>query len=140
MEKTKKQFNPIWFLIIGIFILVVPSAIYLGFLIPSMKEEYVVLLSSGGCIGGAGTFGATMIPDKTKYGTLYKTASKSFTMLVVVTLIKDFIAQIIGLIAVAVVSYILFIIFKELWSNGKRRRENKELATEITRGITEASK
>ena len=137
---AKRKIKPIVYLLIGIAILVIPSAIYLGFLIPRMSEEYIVLMSSGGVIGGAGMFGTGMIPEKTKYGSLYKTASKSFTLLVVITLVHEFIKQLIGLAAVLVVSYIIFFIFKELWKNGKRAKENSELAEEIARNITEATK
>lgn len=136
----KRKINPILFLIIGIAILIIPGAIYLGFLIPQMSEEYIVLLSSGGVIGGAGMFGTSMITEKTKYGALYKTASKSFTLLVVITLVQEFIGELIGLAAVLIVSYILFVIFKELWKNGKRAKENSELAEEVARTLTKTTK
>lgn len=138
MEKRKMR--PIWWLIIGIAFLIIPAGVYLGFLIPAMRDEYIILMSSGGVIGGAGLFGAEMIPEKTKFGTLYKTASKSFTLLVVITLVKDFLPQILGFIIVVVISYIIFRIFKELWQNGKRERENKELAAEVASGVAEALK
>lgn len=138
--KEKKKFNPIWFLIIGICFLLIPAGIYLGFLIPQMKDEYVILMASGGCIGSGGIAAAQFIPETAKFGTLYKTASKSFSLLIVITLVQDFIPQLIGLAAVLVVSYIIFVIFKELWKNGKRKLENAELAKEITRSINEASK
>lgn len=136
----KQKIKPVWFLVIGIAILIIPTAIYLAFLIPQLKDEYIVLMSSGGVIGGAGMFGTEMIPDDVKYGTIYKTASKSFTLLVVVTLVQEFIKEIIGLAVVVVVSYIIFLIFKELWKNGKRSKENVELAESIARGITENTK
>lgn len=139
MKTSKSKFRPIGYMIFGIMFLLIPSAIYLGFLIPAMKDEYTVLMASGGCIGGAGMFGANMIPDKVKFGTLYKTAAKSFTLLTVITLVKDFIPQIIGLIATAIVSYIIFIIFRELYRNGKRREQSAELAQEITRSVVEAT-
>lgn len=133
------RIKPVYYLLIGIAILVIPTAIYLGFLIPQMKDEYIILISSGGVIGGAGMFGTSMIPDKTKYGTLYKTASKSFTLLVVITLVREFIGQLIGLAAVFVVSYIIFIIFKEKWKHAKRAKENLELAEEVARSVTQTA-
>lgn len=136
----KKPFNPIWFLIIGIAVLIIPTAIYLCFLIPSMKDEYIILMSSGGVVGAGGMFGTEMIPDKTKYGFLYKTASKSFTFLVVITLVKDFIGQILGLIAVLIVSFIVFQLMRSLYKNGKRARENKELATEVAQSVAKSIK
>lgn len=139
-KKQHKPMNPIWFLIIGIFILIVPTAIYMGFLIPTMKEEYQILMASGGAIGSAGLFGANMIPETAKYGTLYKTASKSMTLLVVITLVQEFIKELIGLAAVFVVSYLIFIIMKGLWKDGKRVKENKQLAKEVSRGVIEATK
>ena len=136
----RRKIKPIWFLIIGLIILIVPTAIYLGFLIPRMSEEYIILMSSGGAIGGAGMLGTHVIPEKTKYGALYKTASKSFTLLVVITLIQEFIKQLIGLAAVMVISYIVFLIFKEAWKNARHAQENLELTEEITRSISEALK
>ena len=59
--------HPIWYLIIGIFILVAPTVIYLGFLIPQLTEAYNVLMASGGVIGGAGFYAASKIPEKLKY-------------------------------------------------------------------------
>lgn len=135
-----RKIKPIWFLIIGLVFLIVPSAIYLGFLIPQMADEYIIYMSSGGVIGGAGMFGTAMIPEKTRYGALYKTACKSFTLLVVITLVQEFVKQLIGLAAVFVVSYIIFLIFKELWKNGKRAKEDAELAEEVARGVAQASK
>lgn len=139
-KKQKKPMNPVWFLVIGIVILIVPAAVYLGFLIPQMKDEYIILMSSGGAIGGAGIFGTQMIPDKTRYGMLFKTASKSFTLLVVITLVQEFIKELIGLAAVVIVSYIIFLVMKGLWKDGKRARENKQLAKEVSRGVIEATK
>lgn len=134
-----QRMNPRWYLVIGIAFLIIPTAIYLGFLIPQMKDEYIILMSSGGVVGGAGMFGTGMIPDKTKYGALYKTASKSFTLLVVITLVKDFIGRLIGLAAVFVASYIIFLIFKERWKHGRRAKENSELAEEVARSITQTA-
>ncbi len=136
---NSRKIAPVWFLVMGIAILIIPTGIYLGFLIPQLKDEYIILLSSGGVIGGGGMFGASMIPDKTKYGALYKTASKSFTLLVVITLVREFIAELIGLAAVFIVSYIIFLIFKEIWKNGKRSKENSDLASEVARNITKTT-
>ena len=138
--KEKKKMNPIWFLVIGIFFLIVPAAIYLGFLIPQMSEEYSVLMASGGAVGGAGLFGTEMISEKVKYGALFKTASKSFTLLVVLTLVQDFMNQILGLIAVLIVSYIIFVIMKGLWRDGKQRKQNKQLAADIAQSIASSTK
>lgn len=136
----KKTINPIWFLITGIIFLIIPAAIYLGFLIPQMKEEYIVLMASGGAIGSAGIGACSLIPETAKFGTLYKTASKSFTLLIVITLVQDFIKELIGLIAVLIVSYIIFIVFKELWKDGKAKRQGLIIAREITSNITETTK
>lgn len=135
----KKGINPIWYLILGIAILIIPTVTYLCFLIPKMHDEYIILMSSGGVITGGGMFGASMIPDKVKFGTLYKTAGKAFSLLVGITLVKDFVKPLIGLVAVFIVSFIIFSIMKELWKDGKRKRENQELATEIARGLTEVT-
>lgn len=141
MEKKKKRsIHPIWFLIIGILFLIIPTGIYLGFLIPKMREEYVVLMASGGALGSAGITACSFIPETAKFGTLYKTASKSFTMLVVTTLVKDFVPQLIGLAVVLVISYIIFVVFKELWKNGKQKKQNINLAEEISRSIAETTK
>lgn len=132
--------HPIWFLIIGIFILIVPTVIYLCFLIPKLTEEYNILMASGGVIGGAGLYGTTKIPEKVKYGSLFKLAANSFTILTVLTLVQEFIMELIGLVAVFVVSFIIFQILKEAWKNGRRKKENAELAEEIARSITETTK
>lgn len=138
--KSKKPFNPIWFLIIGIAILIVPSAIYIGFLIPQMSEEYAILMGSGAGIGGTGLFATGFIPETAKYGTLYKTASKSLTLLVVITLVQNFIGQLIGLMAVFAVSYIIFLVMRGLWRDGRRKKQDAQLADQVARSIVEASK
>lgn len=138
MEK-KRTFKPIGFLIIGILFLIVPSAIYLGFLIPKMSEQYIILMSSGAGIGGAGMFGTGMIPETAKFGTLYKTASKALTMLVVITLVQNFIGQLIGLAATFAVSYVIYRIFKEAWKHGRQRTENRILAQEVAGSVVKAS-
>ena len=58
--------HPNWYLVIAIAVLVVPTAVYLAFLIPKLTEEYNVLMASGGVIGGAGYYGAQKIPEKIK--------------------------------------------------------------------------
>lgn len=132
--------RPWTILALAIFILIVPTIIYLCFLIPQLKEEYNVLMVSGGIIGGTGLYGTSKIPEKVKYSGLFKTASTAFTLLTVTTLIEKFIAKIIGLVAVFVVSYIIFKILLEVWRSARRRKENSELATEIARNITEIIK
>ena len=127
--------KPIWFLVIGIIVLIVPTSIYLGFLIPQLKEEYIVLMSSGGVIAGGGMYGAQIIPEKVKYSSLYKTSARSFTLLTVITLVQEFIMEIIGLVAVFIISFIIFSILKETWKNARRRKENTEFAEEIARNI-----
>lgn len=136
----KKGINPVWYLVIGIAILIIPATIYLCFLIPAMKDEYIILMSSGGAIGGAGLFGTGLIPETAKYGTLYKTASKSITLLIVITLVQNFIPQIIGLIAVIIASYLVFMIMRGLYRDGKRARENRALAEEVACSVAKASK
>lgn len=136
----KKKFNPIWYLVIGICILVIPSAIYLGFLIPAMKEEYIILMSSAGIIGGSAAYGASLIPEKAKFGTLFKTATKAYTTLVMITLVQEFLPQILGLIAVFISSYIIFEIMRALYKDGRRKQENAELSAEITKAITPNTK
>lgn len=131
--------KPIWFLIIGIAVLIIPTVIYLCFLVPQMKEEYLVLMSSGGVIAGGGMYGAEIIPEKVKYSSLYKTSARSFTLLTVITLVQEFIMEIIGLVAVFILSFIIFSLLKEMWKNARRRKENTEFAEEIARNIAKTS-
>lgn len=131
--------KPIWFLVVGIIILIVPTLIYLCFLLPQLKEEYIVLMSSGGVIAGGGMYGAQIIPEKIKYSGLYKTSARSFTLLTVITLVQEFIMEIIGLVAVFILSFIIFSILKEAWKNARRRKENTEFAEEIARNIVKTS-
>lgn len=138
--KEKRPMKPIWFLVIGICILIIPTAIYMGFLIPSMSEEYAIMMGSGAGIGGAGLFATGLIPDTAKFGTLYKTASKSLTMLVVITLVQNFIGRLIGLAAVFAVSYIIFLFMRGLWRDGRRKRQDEHLAKEVARSTAEAIK
>ena len=132
--------HPIIYLLIGIGILIVPTLIYLIFLVPKLTEEYNVLMASGGVIGSAGLYGAQKIPEEFKYGKLFKLAANSFTVMIVITLVNKFIMKIIGLIAVFIVSFIIFMVLKGAWKNGRRRNENNELAKEISRNIAETIK
>lgn len=139
-KKERKPFKPIWFLVIGICILIIPTAIYMGFLIPKMSQEYAIMMGSGAGIGGTGLFATGLIPDTAKYGTLYKTASKSLTLLVVITLVQNFIGLLIGLAAVFAVSYLIFIILRGLWKDGRQKQQNAQLANQVARSVAEASK
>lgn len=132
--------HPVLILIIGIFILIVPTFVYLVFLIPQLSEEYNILMASGGVIGGFGMYGATKIPEKVKYSGLFKLAANSFTILTVITLVQNFIIEIVGCIAIFIVCFIIFKILLEVWRDAKRRKQNVELAKEIARNITESSK
>lgn len=129
--------HPFLYLIIGIIFLIVPTTIYLYFLIPDLTEAYNILMASGGIIGGAGYYSASMIPEKIKYSSLFKIAVNSFTTLVVVTIVQEFITQLIGLVVVFIFSFIIFLIFKGAYKNGKQKLINKQLSEEITRSIIE---
>ena len=131
--------HPIWYLVIAIIVLIVPTTIYLCFLVPKLSEEYNILMASGGVIGGAGFYGASKIPDKVKFSGMFKTAANCFTILTVTTLVEEFVVELIGLVAVFVVSFITFKILKEVWKNARRRKENRELAKEIARSSNENS-
>ena len=131
--------HPIWYLVIAILILIVPTTIYLCILVPRLSEEYNVLMASGGVVGGAGLYGASKIPDKVKHGGLFKTAANSFTILTVTVLVEEFIIELVGLVAVFVVCFITFKILVEVWKNARRRKENRELAREIARSVNENS-
>lgn len=131
--------HPIWYLVIAILILIIPTTIYLCILVPRLSEEYNVLMASGGVVGGAGLYGASKIPDKVKYSGLFKTAANSFTILTVTVLVEEFIIELVGLIAVFVVCFITFKILVEVWKNARRRKENRELAREIARSVNENS-
>ena len=132
--------HPILYLIIGIIILIVPTAIYLCFLIPAMSETYNVLMASGGVIGGAGFYGASRIPKEIKYSGLFKLAANSFTILTIITLVQEFALQLIGLVAVFIISFIAFIILKGAWKNGRQRLKDEHLATEVARNIVKTIK
>ena len=132
--------HPILYLIIGIIILIVPTVIYLCFLIPEMSETYNVLMASGGIIGGAGFYGANRIPKDIKFSGLFKLAANSFTILTIITLVQEFALQLVGLVAVFVVSFIAFIILKGAWKNGRQRLKDERLATEVARNIVKTIK
>lgn len=132
--------HPIWYLIIGIVILIVPTAIYLVFLIPSLSAEYNVLMASGGVIGGAGFYGTSRIPSEVKYSGLFKLASTSFTIFTIITLVQEFIMELIGLAVTFVVSFIIFKILKGAWKNGRERLKNERLAEEVARNVIETTK
>lgn len=129
----------IWFLVIGIAILIIPTAIYLGFLIPKIKEEYIVLMSSGGIISTGGYYGASKIPQGKKMSSVFRFVVNSFTTMIVFTLVQDFFNEIIGLITVFIVCFVIFYILKERYKDGKQKYRDKQLAKEITRSITENS-
>ena len=131
--------HPILYLIIAVSILLIPTAIYLCFLVPQLSEEYNTLMTSGGIISGAGLYGASKIPEKVKYGGLYKLAANSFTMLTVTLLVEKFIVKLIGLVAVFVICFIIFKILVEVWKSARRRKENQELATEVARSVNKNS-
>lgn len=127
--------RPYLYLIIGIFILIVPTVIYLFFLVPQLTEEYNTLMASGGIIGSAGIYGVSKIPEEMKFSKLFKLAANAFTYLSIILIVEKFIIQLVGLIAVFVVSYIIYKIFKEIYINARTRKANTELAEQITRSI-----
>lgn len=132
--------RPWLYLVFGILFLIVPTAVYLGFLIPKMTEEYNILMASGGIISTLGIYGSNQIPDNIKFSSVYKLAGKSFSLMTASILVEKFYKHIIGLVAIVIVSYIIFLIFKELYKNAKRRKENGELAEEISKKITNSIK
>lgn len=125
--------HPILYLILSIVVLIIPTTTYLCFLIPKLSEEYNVLMSSAGIIGGAGIYGASKIPDTIKFSSMYKLASNAFSLMAVTVLVEKFIIQLVGLTAVFVLSFIAYKILLEVYRNGKRRKQNEELAREISR-------
>lgn len=131
--------HPIWYLIIGITILIIPTLIYLCFLIPRMSEEYNILMVSGGIISGGGLCGTNSIPDKIKFSGIYKLAGTSFTLLTVVTLVHKFIMQIVGLVGTFIACFIIFLFFKGAWKNARRRNETERIATEIAQNVNKVS-
>ena len=131
--------HPIFYLMIGIFVLIVPTLIYLCFLVPKLSEAYNVLMASAGVVGGAGMYGASKIPEKIKSGSIFKLAANSFSIFVVVTLVQQFIWEIMGLVAVFIVCFIIFKIMVEAWRNARTRKQARETATEVARAITQNS-
>lgn len=131
--------RPYLFLIIGITFLLVPTVVYLAFLTPLLTEEYNMLITSGGVIGGVGYFASSKIPETFKYSGLFKMASNSFTTLIIATLVKDFIMEIIFLVVTIVLSIIVFRIFLELFRYYRRRLENADLAETISRNLAKNS-
>lgn len=129
--------KPIIALVCGIVILILPTFIYLCFLIPKMSSEYNALMASGGVISGGGLYGASQIPEKLKYAGLFKTASKSFSIAVTVYLIQDFVTELIVLFIIFMASYIIFYILREVYRNGKQLYREKRLAGEISRSFNE---
>ena len=130
----------IWFFIFAIFILIVPTVVYLCFLIPKMKDEYIMLMSSGGVIGGAGLYAANLIPEKVKFSGLFKTSARSFTLLTVTILVEKFIDEIIGLAVTVILSYIAYKILMEVYRDRKYAQQSAKLAQEITRNVDAATK
>jgi len=136
----RKKKHPVVFLIIGICILIIPTVVYLCFLVPQLSEEYNVLMSSGGIIGGAGVYGANKIPDKLKYSSMFKLAANSFTIMTVILLVEKFIVPLIGLIATFIVSFIIFKILMEVYRNARTSRQNRELAEAISQSVAKVTK
>lgn len=132
--------HPFIILILAISVLVLPTLIYLIILVPQLSDEYNTLMASGGIIGSVGVYGTSKIPDKWKYGGLFKTASNSFTILIVSLIVEKFIVKIAFLFATIVVSFIIYKILMEVWRNAKQSKSNRELANEISRNLNENSK
>lgn len=131
--------HPIIYLLIGITFLVVPTVVYLIFLVPKLCEEYNILMSSAGIIGSTGMYATSKIPEKWKYSALAKTASNSINALIVMTIVQEFVNEIIGLFAVFIASLIIYKIFVEVWKGAKQRKQNSELAKEIARSVSKTS-
>ena len=134
----KKKY--IWFLVSAIFVLVVPTVVYLFFLIPKLEDEYIMLMSSGGVIGGAGMYAANAIPDKVRFSSLFKTSARSFTILTVTILVEKFINELIGLAVTIILSYIAYKILMEVYHDRKHSQQSTELAQEIARNIDSTTK
>ena len=134
----KKKY--IWFLVSAIFVLVVPTVVYLFFLIPKLEDEYIMLMSSGGVIGGAGMYAANAIPDKVRFSSLFKTSARSFTILTVTILVEKFINELIGLAVTIILSYIAYKILMEVYHDRKRSQQSTERAQEIARNIDSTTK
>lgn len=132
--------HPIWYRVIGLFILIVPTLIYLCFLVPCLSEEYNVLMASGGIIGGAGFYASSLIPAEKQYSSLYKTACNSFTVLVVITLVEKFIIQLVFLVALFIVCFITYKILEGVYKNAVYDKKSRELSKQIASSIVECSK
>ena len=132
--------HPVWYRVIGLSILIVPTLIYLCFLIPQLKEEYIILMSSGGIIGGTGMYAANLIPIDTEKSSLYKLAANSFTILTIITLVQEFIMELVFLVALFIVCFIIYKIFEGAYRNAREQKVHKQLATEITSSIAKNSK
>lgn len=132
--------HPFLYMIVGLAFLLIPTIIYLVYLIPMLNEEYNVLMASGGVIGSSGLYLTDKIPESWVHSKILKFASKSFTLLTVMTLIEKFYMQILGLLVVIVASIIVFYIFKGLYANGKRKIEDERLADTVARSVAEAIK
>lgn len=132
--------HPFIWVILGIIILVVPTIVYLCFLVPKLNETYNILMTSGGIISTSGFYGASKIPETWKSASLFKLAANSFTALITITIVQEFLPQLIGLVFVIVVSFILFKFCIGRYKDGRRKLENRELAEQIARSIAETSK
>lgn len=131
--------HPIWYMVIGIAILVIPSVCYLFWLVPQLSEEYNVLMASGGIIGTSGLYLSDKIPDGWNHSKILKFISKGFTMLTFMTLVEKFWTKIVILLVIVIFSVSAYVIFKEVYRNAKRRIENTELATEVARSVNKNS-
>lgn len=132
--------HPFWYLIIGIIILVVPTTIYLIFLIPKMTDECRILTTSAFVIGSGGLYGSNLIPEKLVFSKIYKLACRSYTLLATITIIEKFVKELIFLLALIITSFIIFYIFKELWKNARRKIHDEQFANQIARSFNETSK
>lgn len=132
--------RPILYLILGIIILIVPTLIYLCFLVPQMCEEYNILMASGGIIGGSGMYGVYKIPEKAKYSGLLKLVCTSFTLSTVIILVEKFIPQIVFLFLTFIISFIAFRVLLAKYRIARRKKDNAELAEEVARNVTKNTK
>lgn len=132
--------HPFLIRLLGLTILIVPTLIYLCFLIPALSEEYTVLMSSSGIIGGAGFLGSSKIPVDTKNSSLLKLASNAFTTLVMITLVQEFIMELVFLAVTFITSFIIYKLFEEMYQDAKRRKENEQLSTSISQNIIKTTK
>lgn len=127
-------------MILGLFILIVPTVLYLCFLVPKMKEEYLVLMSSGGVICPAGLTIAKNIPKESKFSSIAKLAVNSTTLLITIALVQKFVNQLIVLAIIIVVSVIFYSLLKLKYKIDRERYKNAELAREVARNLNEAVK